>query len=1301
VLPLLPGMDKYHIGALIGQGCFGKVYKGRRRYTGKVVALKFLSKRGKSDKDIKNFRLELGILRGLDHPNIIRLLDSCETVNEFVVVTEFAYGELYEIFQDDKHLPEDQIKIIARQLVGALCYLHGKRIVHRDMKPQNVLVGAGDVVKLCDFGFARAMSKETVFLTSMKGTPLYMSPEQVQDKPYTGSADLWSLGIICYELFTGQPPFYAESFPALFQLIISRSVEYVQDMSHDFKTFLEGLLQKDPGKRLGWPELLDHPFVRARKQRTSSAPPGRARHAAALPRPPSQGSCIGRSGRAEPARPTGADIAVLAVPPAPSQVDLVGKPPHSVGLAALAKWGPLLAEYAMKAPNGTIAEQVPADMPPLDGCFASLCIETFASYADLLERGMLTPSVPQLEHQNLRVSLTGEPSKDPPGVPLATLARALVPILGLTSPPRILLQDLLVVEFGQHQLRILTALSGDRASWWGPAWDLLADLLRLLGQWLRAPLALGTQVAGSGNTLFQADGVLLQVLAIAPHLVMGGITGHFVSLWDGQLSSIHHAGLPLNCIKCLGVAFAHLAQGAAAQPPHPVIESLLQSSGSNVPLKDGRLGNAQLLARALQVLGQCVLLRSVPNSTGDKISRTALQTVSVLLRPTGSALLPEEHLGVRFAQAVALHCFPPEAGGSASVLALIEVVCTGVAEQHLSLVWPSVGHLLGLLITVLQPCGTLPHSALLDARDRQPAKATSMLPAWCCIEVVQALALQMHSALPRMPSGAVLPVLSACYALEFLAVLGGAIIRSFGGEACLPFALRQDLWRSFTQITSIVAELIIGTLVRGRMGRMCLEDMRKAEGSYHGYLSRGPLDGPLTVMLAQHLLAVANSTGGTGIHASQACGITMSLLLVDDPQAVLALLSPRGLLRLVDLIGLVAAAMEPSGAVMRFCLTLLHALQSLETLPVSVLAALPHRGAAFKVVADLIVRIYNPMSQVEPEATELLTDFQSSRVVQTVKHFIDSSPSVDGRRSDTWWSALAAAVQLQSKLVLHDHTLARDFVQQGGLRTIVDQHLLSVDHLTPSMRGANSSESQVVIDALMIVLQLARLSKDYYPALVEHNICAALRDLLAPTLSASLRSKACNTVGNMTRHSGTCYLPLKQAGVIQGLIPMCTDTDASCRKFAAYAIGNSAFHSDMLYADLAPSISLLSELLKDDDEKTRANAAGALGNLVRNSASLCPDIIQCGALRALCHLVDVRRPASPHDRNDVERFTADQSVKIALFSLGNLAVHLDCRAELVDNLQVPQLCARILDFLPPQEETINKCANRLLQKLAT
>ncbi len=206
-------------------------------------------------------RQEIDILRKLRHQNIILMLDWFETKTEFGVVTELAQGELFEILEEDRKMSEDQIRKIALQLAQALYYLHSNRIIHRDMKPQNILIGSGGVIKLCDFGFARAMSQSTIVLQSIKGTPLYMAPELVQEQPYNHSVDLWSFGIILYELFVGEPPFYSNKLNSLIQLIIKNTVKYPENMSPEFKSFLQGLLQKEPSKRIGWPDLLEHPFL--------------------------------------------------------------------------------------------------------------------------------------------------------------------------------------------------------------------------------------------------------------------------------------------------------------------------------------------------------------------------------------------------------------------------------------------------------------------------------------------------------------------------------------------------------------------------------------------------------------------------------------------------------------------------------------------------------------------------------------------------------------------------------------------------------------------------------------------------------------------------------------------------------------------------------------------------------------------------------------------------------------------------------------------------------------------------------
>ena len=108
-----------------------------------------------------------------------------------MVVTEYANGDLFSLLRREKRLPVEKVRLIAGNLVSALSYLHKQRILHRDIKLQNILIGFDGMAKLCDFGFARTMDIDTYLLTSFKGTPLYMAPEMVNGVPYDQNADLW------------------------------------------------------------------------------------------------------------------------------------------------------------------------------------------------------------------------------------------------------------------------------------------------------------------------------------------------------------------------------------------------------------------------------------------------------------------------------------------------------------------------------------------------------------------------------------------------------------------------------------------------------------------------------------------------------------------------------------------------------------------------------------------------------------------------------------------------------------------------------------------------------------------------------------------------------------------------------------------------------------------------------------------------------------------------------------------------------------------------------------------------------
>ena len=302
--------EHYDVLERIGSGSFGNVHKGLRRNdeNGQIVAIKFMSKEKKTERELFALRQELEILSELGHPNIITLFGSKEDKCGFSVVMEFAPGgDLFQMLAKKKRLAEPDVREIAIQIVDALHYLHMNGVVHRDIKLQNILIGSDGTMKLCDFGFARRInfhntqtgSKATPtstndkrndialdyqmrncdLLSSIKGTPLYMAPEIMQEKAYDHKIDLWSLGVLLFELVTGKPPFVANSIYSLIHRVLEDAIPNLslkgsgesknEEISVDLKSLLHGLLQKDPIKRLAWPNLLYHPFIKIVKKQTN------------------------------------------------------------------------------------------------------------------------------------------------------------------------------------------------------------------------------------------------------------------------------------------------------------------------------------------------------------------------------------------------------------------------------------------------------------------------------------------------------------------------------------------------------------------------------------------------------------------------------------------------------------------------------------------------------------------------------------------------------------------------------------------------------------------------------------------------------------------------------------------------------------------------------------------------------------------------------------------------------------------------------------------------------------------------
>ena len=259
-----PAGGSYEVHECVGEGSFGRVYRGRRRFTGQVVALKYVPLAQKTREDVDALRREIAILSRLDNPYIVRLLDHFETRSHLVLVTEFCHGNLFEVLLEDGPLPEATVRRVGAQLVAALSYLADAGVMHRDLKPQNILIGARSCCKLADFGFARTLEQGDL-ASSVRGTPFYMSPELLLQRPYDAGSDVWALCVLLYELRAGVPPFNAPTFPALVEAIVSSDTASIafppETFSPQLRTFLQQGLVRDPRERATWAQLAAHPFL--------------------------------------------------------------------------------------------------------------------------------------------------------------------------------------------------------------------------------------------------------------------------------------------------------------------------------------------------------------------------------------------------------------------------------------------------------------------------------------------------------------------------------------------------------------------------------------------------------------------------------------------------------------------------------------------------------------------------------------------------------------------------------------------------------------------------------------------------------------------------------------------------------------------------------------------------------------------------------------------------------------------------------------------------------------------------------
>ena len=270
---------------LVSSGAYARVFLGQKKKTGDIYAIKVIPRSSLQQKNqMQRILTEKDILLQNENPYIVNFFYSFIGFHNLYLVMEFLPGgDLYSLLQNVGSLNEDYVKVYTAQIVMALQSLHKRGIVHRDIKPDNILITETGKIKLTDFGLSmlgttdrnlmdddQSKSQQTKLDNeSIVGTPDYLAPEVILAQPHTFTADYWSLGVVVYELLTGIPPFHRETESDTFSAIIIGKVDYAEldyyDCSPEVKSFISSLLNSDPKQRLGAngiQEIMNHPWFK-------------------------------------------------------------------------------------------------------------------------------------------------------------------------------------------------------------------------------------------------------------------------------------------------------------------------------------------------------------------------------------------------------------------------------------------------------------------------------------------------------------------------------------------------------------------------------------------------------------------------------------------------------------------------------------------------------------------------------------------------------------------------------------------------------------------------------------------------------------------------------------------------------------------------------------------------------------------------------------------------------------------------------------------------------------------------------
>jgi serine/threonine protein kinase len=245
----------------IGGGCFGSVFKGKCR--GVTVAIKQLHKQDLDPKILEDFRKEVDIMTQMRHPNVVLFMGACTEPSKLMIVCELLKENVNDLIQKNKDMTLDKRLLIAKGAAAGMAWLHGAnpQIIHRDLKPANLLVDEHWNVKVCDFGLSQVKLPEVKIKDgkSVPGTPLWMAPEVLMGKQVDSKADIYSFGLVMWEIITGNPLFPHHDNYSTFKkaIVLDNERPPIPDSIHPaLRKLMEDCWDKDPSVRPNFTDIL-------------------------------------------------------------------------------------------------------------------------------------------------------------------------------------------------------------------------------------------------------------------------------------------------------------------------------------------------------------------------------------------------------------------------------------------------------------------------------------------------------------------------------------------------------------------------------------------------------------------------------------------------------------------------------------------------------------------------------------------------------------------------------------------------------------------------------------------------------------------------------------------------------------------------------------------------------------------------------------------------------------------------------------------------------------------------------------